>query len=153
MRFLWVWSKEFSTHHHGGPAGIRKLWVRAGIKPGQWILLMVRLPWSWPSKHIVFGRKKRISGGMSQLSFSFFLELRFREDVSANLLTFIKNCLMSQLICSFSLLMAPRDSYGVTSESQVNLQIHIQIQIHSKIVKSGECLRWNAHFFKNASNV
>ena len=47
---------------------------------------------------------------MSQLPFSFFLELRFREDVSANLLTFIKNCLMSQLICSFSLLMAPRVS-------------------------------------------
>ena len=42
--------------------------------------------------------------------FSFSLEMRFREDVSANLLTFIKKCLMSQLICSFSLLMAPRVS-------------------------------------------
>ena len=47
---------------------------------------------------------------MSQLIFSFSLEMRFREDVSANLLTFIENCLMSQLICSFSLLMAPRVS-------------------------------------------
>ena len=43
---------------------------------------------------------------MSQEISSFSLEMRFREDVSANLLTFIKNCLMSQLICSFLLLMA-----------------------------------------------
>ena len=47
---------------------------------------------------------------MSQLIFSFSLEMRFREDVSANLLTFIKKCLMSQLICSIAMLMAPRVS-------------------------------------------
>ena len=47
---------------------------------------------------------------MSQLPFSFFLEMRFREDVSANLLTFIKKCLMSQLICLISMLMA-QDSH------------------------------------------
>ena len=40
---------------------------------------------------------------MSQLIFSFSLEMRFREDVSANLLTFIKKCLMSQLPCSISI--------------------------------------------------
>ena len=47
---------------------------------------------------------------MSKLISSFSLEMRFREDVSANLLTFIKKCLMSQLPCLFSLLMAPRVS-------------------------------------------
>ena len=87
---------------------------------------------------------------MSQEISSLSLEMRFREDVSANLLTFIKKCLMSQLICSISLLMAPRDSYGVTSESQVNLQIHTQTKIQSKIVKSGECLRWRV---KNAETI
>ena len=55
---------------------------------------------------------KKINGIrlMSQLISSFSLEMRFREDVSANLLTFIKKCLMSQLICSIAMLMAPRVS-------------------------------------------
>ena len=47
---------------------------------------------------------------MSQEISSFSLEIRFREDVSAKMLTFIKKCLMSQLICSIAMLMAPRVS-------------------------------------------
>ena len=59
--------------------------------------------------HCVWNKKIGILLMSHEIS-SFSLEMRFREDVSANLLTFIKISLMSQLICSFSLLMAPRVS-------------------------------------------
>ena len=70
---------------------------------GGWILIMTF------KTHCVWNNMFGIRL-MSQLISSFSLEMRFREDVSANLLTFIKNCLMSQLICSISMLMA-QDSH------------------------------------------
>ena len=59
--------------------------------------------------YCVLNHTKRNSPTVQLISL-FSLGVRFHQDVSAIMLTFIKKCLMSQLPCSISMLMAARVS-------------------------------------------